>query len=181
MPRPPRDRTAGLFHIYTHCVWAVPRLYRDDDDRLEFLRQLARVTKTSAWACLAFCLMGSHYHLIVEVGENVLPMAMQSLNYSYARVHNRRYGRRGHVQFDRYGSRRIVDEADLLNRYAYVVRNPVEAGMCTLPEQWPWSSYAGTLGLSEPHSFVDDSRVLACLGGPMIDPRTALRRRVNDS
>ncbi len=181
MPRPPRDKAAGLFHIFTHCVWVARRLYRDDQDRLEFLRHLSRVTDQSGWACLAFCLMGSHYHLIVEVGDDVLPVAMQSLNHSYARVHNRRYGLRGHVQFERYGSRRIKDEADLLGRYAYVVRNPVDAGLCSRPEQWPWSSYAGTLGLSAAHSFVDDSRVLGCLGGPFIDPQTALRRWVNDS
>jgi hypothetical protein len=29
MPRKPRDTTAGLFHIYTHCVWAAGALYRE--------------------------------------------------------------------------------------------------------------------------------------------------------
>lgn len=60
MPRPPRDTAAGLFHIYTHCVWVTPELYRDDVDRLEFLRHLALVSSRPGWTCIAFCLMGSH-------------------------------------------------------------------------------------------------------------------------
>jgi len=67
---------------------------------------------------MQYCLMGSHYHLIVEVGDGVLPVAMHAMNLAYARHHNRRYGLRGHVQFRRYGSRRIESEADLLGTFA---------------------------------------------------------------
>src|SRR3954471_23014850 len=68
-----RDASAGLFHVYTHCVWAAPALYRDDVDRLEFLRRLAQVTRITDWNCIAYCLMKTHYHLIVRVGDAVLP------------------------------------------------------------------------------------------------------------
>ncbi|HXR11800.1 MAG TPA: transposase, partial [Gaiellaceae bacterium] len=166
MPRPPRDTAAGIFHVFTHCVWGVSDLYRDDADRLEFLRHLARVSARDGWTCAAFCLMRSHYHLIVSVESDVLPAAMHSLNLPYARVFNKRYSLRGHVQFDRYGARRIHDRDDLLGRYAYVVNNPVEAGLCDLPEDWPWSSHAGTLGLRPAHSLVDDALVLGCFEWP---------------
>lgn len=178
MPRPPRDTAAGLFHVYAHVVWVTPELYRDDVDRLEFLRRLALVSSRPSWTCLAFCLMGSHYHLIVDVGENVLPSAMHSLNWSYARAFNARHALRGHLQFDRYGSRRIYDSDDLLGRYAYVARNPVRAGLCRLPEEWPWSSYAGTVGVARAHSFVDATKVLRCFDGLPVDPRAALRWRI---
>jgi len=169
-----RDIEAGTFHVFTHCVWAVPTLYRDDIDRLEFLRHLARVA-TKYLTCLSYCLMDSHYHLIVEVADGALPRAMQALNHPYAIHHNRRHGLRGHVQFRRYGARRIKDEADLLGTFAYVANNPVEAGLCKAPEDWPWSSYAGTVGLGELPSFVDPARVLACFGWPATEPRGALR------
>ena len=48
----------------------------------------------------------------------------------------------------------------LQNVYKYLARNPVEARLCGHCEDWPWSSYAGTVGLAEPHSFVDPMRVL---------------------
>jgi putative transposase len=127
---------------------------------------------------MAYCLMGSHYHLIVEVDDAVLPTTMHAVNQPYARAFNERHGLRGHVQFDRYGARRIHDADELLGRYAYVANNPVEAGLCKSPADWPWSSYAGTIGLAPPQPFVDDAKVLACFGWPDVDPRAALRRRV---
>src|SRR3954447_10531865 len=169
-----RDASAGIFHVYTHCVWAAPALYRDDIDRATALRHLARVTATTAWRCIAFCLLDTHYHLIVEVEENVLPIAMHRFNLAYSRDFNRRHGLRGHVQFRRYGDGRIRSEAHLLDRFRYVALNPVRAGLCDRPEDWPWSSYAGTVGLAEPHSFVDDGPLLACLRRAE-DPRVALR------
>ena len=180
MPHKPRDTGAGLFHIYTHCVWAVPHLYRNDEDRYEFLRGLARVTAKFEWTCLAYCLMTSHYHLIVDVSDGALPPAMFALNLPYSLHFNRRYGLRGHVQFRRYGSRRIVDEDDLLGVFAYVANNPVEAGLCESPEEWPWSSYAGTVGLAPLASFVDPARLLRYFSWPDVDPQAALRRRVTE-
>lgn len=178
MPPKPRDTRAGIFHVYTHCVWAVQNLYRDDIDRAEFLRHLAAAAAARpGWACLLYVLMGSHYHLIVQVEDDVLPRLMHRINLAYARHHNRRYALRGHVQYWRYSSRRIEDDDDLVNTYAYVANNPVEAGLCAAPADWPWSSYAGTIGVAELASFVDPARVLASFGWPS-DPRAGLRRAV---
>ena len=175
-----RDTSAGTFHVFTHCVWVSPGHYRDDVDRVDFLRRLARVTVDFDFKCIGFCLMKTHYHLIVEVGDGVLPAAMQKLNHGYAREFNRRYGLRGHVQFRRYGSRRLRDEADLVNTYAYVMNNPRDAGLCAKASSWPWSSFAGTIGLRRPHSFVDDTPILRCFAREP-DPRAALLRAVENS
>jgi REP element-mobilizing transposase RayT len=178
MPHKHRDTAAGIFHVFTHCVWATPFLYRDRIDRLEFLRHLARTSVKSGWSCLAYCLMESHYHLIVEVGDGILPSAMQSLNLGYAIHHNRRHGMRGHVQFRRYGSRRLHDDGELLTAFSYVVRNPVEAGLCASAQDWAWSSYRGTIGLAELPAFVECAPLFDCFPGSRIDPRLALRARV---
>jgi hypothetical protein len=80
---------------------------------------------------------------------------MHSLNLAHARAFNDRHTLRGHVQFDRYGPRRIRDEDDLLGRYAYVANNPVRACLCESAAEWLWSSYAGTVGLAPAQPFVD--------------------------
>lgn len=174
-----RDTRAGMFHIWTHCVWAAPALYRDEVDRMSFLRRLARVTDVHGWRCMGYCLMRTHYHLILEVAEGRLPIAMQALNHGYAWDFNRRHGMRGHVQSRRYGSRRLEDHADLLVGYAYAMNNPVDAGLCPTASSWSLSSFRGTLGLADPASFVDDGPVLGCFRLE-IDPRAALRRRVEN-
>lgn len=175
MPPQRRDTSAGVFHVYTHCVWAVPDLYRDDIDRMEFLRCLARVTRKSGWTCLAYCLMRSHYHLLVRVEEGVLPRAMHGLNLRYALHHNRRHHLRGHVQFQRYGSRRLHDGYELAIAFAYLANNPVKAGLCTSAAAWGWSSYAGTIGVAGLASFIDPSEVLRVFDDAGIDPHAALR------
>lgn len=175
MPNRPRDRDAGLFHVFTRCVYASPALYRDDVDRLEFIRFLARTTAKSGWACIGFCLMTTHYHLVVEVEADVLPAAMHRLNLAYARTFNKRHGLKGRVQFRPYGALRIRGEGDLLTRYRYVVRNPVRAGLCTEAEAWEWSSFAGTLG-GAAHGFIDDTRVTG-----LFSDLAELRALVNES
>ena len=154
-------------------------MFADDLDRLDFLRHLAKVSAGEGFACIAFCLMGNHHHLIVEVDNAVLPSAMQELNFAYARAFNVKYRLRGHVQYDRYGARRIFDEDDLVGRYAYVVNNPVKAGLCAKAEDWLWSSHAGTIGVGPAHSFVDPTRVLDAFQWNHGDPREALRRCVD--
>jgi REP element-mobilizing transposase RayT len=178
MPRKNRDSAAGTFHVFTHCVWAAPRLYRDATDRIEFLRHLAVVGAKVGWTCVAYCLMDTHYHLIVDAGDGVLPTAMHGLNLRYARYHNRRYGLRGHAQFERYGSRRVADGGDLLTTFAYVARNPVKAELCAAAHEWRWSSYRATVGLEELPSFVDPARVLRCFPWPTVEPAAALRAYV---
>lgn len=177
----PRDTDAGLFHVYTHCVWAAPAHFRDDLDRLGFLRHLARTTAQTGWTCLAFCLMTTHYHLIVDVADGVLPRAMHRLNLGYVRDYNRRHGMRGHAQAARYAAKRIRDESHLLTAYAYVVNNPVSSGDVEAAAEWAWSSFAATIGLTEPHSFVDDSLLTACFGGPAEAARARLRAFVEKS
>jgi REP-associated tyrosine transposase len=180
MARQKRDSSAGTFHVWTHCVWAAKAHYRDDRDRLEFLRGLARVTAQAGWRCMGFCLMSTHYHLVLEVEDGVLPVAMKSLNHMYACQFNRRHGLRGHVQASRYGSRRIGGTEELIQAYAYAVNNPVEAGLCSRASVWPWSSFGGTLGLRPANSFVDDGPVLGCFRREL-DPRAALLRAVEES
>jgi REP element-mobilizing transposase RayT len=165
MAPPHRDTTAGIFHVYTHCVWAAPAHFRDDLDRLTFLRHLARATNKMGWTCMGFCLMPTHYHLLVEVGDGVLPRAMHLINLAYSRDFNRRHGLRGHAQSGRYGSRRVNGEAHLLTTFAYIANNPVKSRAVATATDWTWSSYSGTVDLAEPHSFVDASQVIACFDG----------------
>jgi putative transposase len=161
MARQHRDTDAGLFHVWSHGVWTT-ELFRDDLDRARYISELARTTERVGWGCIGGCLLGTHTHLILNVENGVLPIGMKELNFRYAASFNARHRLRGHVFGGRFSSRRIKGEADLIRTYRYVARNPVEAGLCQKAEEWPWSSYAGAIGLAEPWTFVDPSLVLGC-------------------
>ena len=165
MARPPRDTASGVFHVYTHSVWAADVLFRDDADREKFLAELEIATAKTDWSCIAYCLMGTHYPLLLAVGDGALPKGMHSLNFKYARWFNWRHEMKGHVHGRRYDASRVKNDADLLWRYRYVVRNPVEAGLCSSAADWPWSSYAATIGLAAAKPFVDDGPLWTCLKG----------------
>jgi putative transposase len=174
--------SAGIFHVYAHSVWAANALFLDDIDRTTFLRELARAGAKVGWRCIGYCLMRSHYHLILEVDANALPAGMHALNFRYACSFNSRHGSKGHVFGARYDSPRIRNTDHLLGVYRYVMRNPAEAGECASPEDWTWSSYAAAIGLAKPASFVDPTIVLDAVGGDTHAAAVArLRRLVEES
>jgi putative transposase len=180
VPRAPRDTAAGIVHVTCHSVWT-SHLFHDDVDRLDLLRELAQVVRRAAWTCISYCLMTNHVHVILEVGDGTLADGMQHLCTRYACRFNSRHGLRGHVFGRRYGTRRIASDAHLVAAFAYVARNPVEAGLCESPADWEWSSYRATIGLAEPASFVDDNRVLRYFGGTREQAIARLRKYVEES
>jgi putative transposase len=164
MSRALRDTEAGTFHVTSHSVRDTA-LFRNDLDRMRFIRELATATASAGWTCVAYCLMTTHYHLLLDVDDDVLPLGMHALNFRYASAFNARHRTRGHVLERRYSAERIFGAHHLLYAFRYIVRNPVAARLCDLPQEWPWSSYAATVGLAEPQPFVDGSLILEWFGG----------------
>jgi REP element-mobilizing transposase RayT len=164
VPRDRRPTAAGVYHVITTST-TPDEFFRDDFDRIEFLNLLERAVQRFGWTCVGVCLMTTHYHLILEVPENGLSVAMKWLNWKYAHAFNRRYTRRGHHVGSRFTAIPIEDESQLLTAYRYVARNPVRAGICKRPQDWPWSSYAATVGLAPGFSFVDAKIVFSCFEG----------------
>lgn len=132
------DLPDGIFQVTTRGVFEVD-VYLDTADRVRFLRLLAANARRCSWRVEAFCLMTTHYHLVVATAVERLPAGMQRLNGDYARTFNKRHGRRGHLWSERYSSWVIEDGPHLENTIRYVLLNPVRAGLCQDPEDWPWS------------------------------------------
>jgi len=138
-------------------------MFEDDFDKTVFCRYLSRSIRKHGWICPAFVLMPTHFHFIADVLDDVLPRAIHSLWAPYAQEFNRRWGRSGHLKAEPYKLRRIQDNDDLQRTTRYIARNPVKKGYCATPQDWYWSSYAGTAGYAEPFPFVDDSLILGSL------------------
>ena len=139
-------------------------MFVDDVDRHDFCGRLARTAEKFSWICRAFCLMGTHYHLLLDVGDNELQAGMQRINGQYAQEFNKRHNRTGHLRGDRYRITPVETEIHMLRSFRYVVRNPVRAGLCSHPADWPWSSYRGTAGIEAGFPFVTDAAMHDCFG-----------------
>jgi hypothetical protein len=104
---------------------------------------------------------------------------MRQLNGTYAQRFNRRHGRVGHVLQARFHATLVARDAHLLALAAYLPLNPVRAGLCAEPEEWPWSSYRATLGL-EPPGVVAAERLLAHFGDTREQAREHYRAHVRE-
>lgn len=129
----------GYFHVFTRGV-ADTAIFRDDEDRRSFLALLIHTARRSGWELHALCLMTTHYHLVLESRRARLSAGMQWLNGVYAQSFNRRHARHGHLFGSRYGSRTIENEDYLERACEYVLLNPVRAGLCERPANWPWNA-----------------------------------------
>jgi putative transposase len=160
MARPLRIQAAGLtYHITARGVRR-SSIYLDDRDRRRFLAMLADVVQRYALRCHAYCQMTNHYHLAVTTTDANVSRAVQQLNGDYAQWWNWRHKRNGHLFQARFYGQIVQGEAYLLNVCRYIVLNPVRAHMVDSPEQWRWSSYRATVGLTRLPSFLDCDRLL---------------------
>jgi len=139
-------------------------IYLSDEDRLMFLKVLSQARERFNWVIHAYCLMGNHYHLLVETPDGNLSQGMRQLNGVYTQRFNRSHSRVGHVFQGRYKGLLVEKESYLLELARYIVLNPVRAAMVAAPADWPWSSYRATIGLDEPPSWLATSYVLAGFG-----------------
>jgi REP element-mobilizing transposase RayT len=146
--RVPRSALEGdLFHVYARGVCET-NLFAGDDDRRLFLQLLERTKRRHGWSCHAYCLLSTHYHLVLEARTSELSRGLCELNGSYARRANRRRDRFGHLFAGRFGARVIASEEYLFEACAYVVLNPVKANLCDRIEDWAWSYSAFGLAAS---------------------------------
>jgi REP element-mobilizing transposase RayT len=131
----------GYFHVTSRGNRGA-RIFLEDLDRLDFLELLQSTAGLFTWRTHAHCLMGTHYHLVIEAARDRLSEGMRRLNGVYALRFNRRYGFRGHLFETRFSSWAIRDEQHLNAAVEYVLANPVRAGLCREPREWPWSEAA---------------------------------------
>jgi putative transposase len=135
---PRRNLPDGTYHVTTRAVGG-ERAFRDDDDRRLFLSLLARAARRHAWRLDTFCLMTTHYHLLLACTREDLSDGFRFLNGDYARAFNERYGRRGHLFAGRFASQLVESEEHVDAARRYILLNPVKAGLCRAAAEWPWS------------------------------------------
>jgi len=148
MARPLRIEYDGaLYHVTSRGNERKP-IFKDNTDRELLLSTLAQVTQRFHWLCHAYCLMGNHYHLVIETPDGNLSKGMRQLNGIYTQAFNRRHRRAGHLFQGRFKGILVQKDSHFLEVCRYVVLNPVRAKTVKHPGQWAWSSYRATAGQS---------------------------------
>ena len=173
MARPLRIEFPGaIYHVIARGNARAP-IFVDDHDRRLFLAELAKTAERLDWWLWAYCLMGNHYHLVLETAQSTLARGMRDVNGNYSQAFNRRHNRVGHLFQGRYRSI-LLDKAGYLPQVIrYVLMNPVRAGLVDRPADWYWSSFLATTGIADAPPRLVVQRVLALFDpDPDRAPRT---------
>jgi putative transposase len=178
MARPLRLEFAGaLYHLSARGDRREP-IFVDDEDRLRFLELLAKEVSQQGWLLYAYCLMGNHYHLLLETPEPNLVRGMRRLNGVYTQAFNRRHGLVGHLFQGRYKAILVDKESYLLELSRYLVLNPVRAKLVASAKDWPWSSYLATVGKRPGPQWLAAEQLLALFAKNEAAARRAYERFV---
>lgn len=161
MARPLRLEYPGAVYHVTSRGDARGDIFLDDGDRTAFLRVLAHAVERYAWRLYAYCLMGNHYHLLLETPEPNLSRGMRLLNGVYTQIFNRHHSRAGHVLQGRFKSIVVERERYLLELSRYIALNPVRSGFARSAVEWRWSSYRATAGMEMTPSWLAVGTVLS--------------------
>ncbi len=148
MARAPRLTCAGQAHHLLQSGIDRQPIFRDDHDRLQFLRWLQEGARQFQVRIHAYVLMPDHLHLLATpVDQTGLGRMVQWIGRHYVPYFNRKYARSGTLFQGRFKTAVLESGPHLVNCMHYIESNPVRAGLVTAVEDFRWSSYAHHAGI----------------------------------
>jgi putative transposase len=154
-------------------------IFRDDEDRIEFLGSLDYALKTHGNRLYSYALMNNHFHLLLETPLGGLGEFMRRFNITYTGYFKRRHNRVGHLYQGGYKS--IVVEKDeylsALSRYIHLnlIRTKLfgdnaDEVKWEFLTKYKWSSLPGYIDSAKREDNVDYKMVLGEYGGDNYPP-----------
>jgi len=178
MPRKPRiDISETLYHVIARGIEG-RRIFISEFDYEDFLNRLRKGLEKTGSKCLAFSLMGNHFHLLILRGQRPLAELMRRVMTGYAVGFNLRRARIGHLFQNRYKAVLCDYEAYFLELVAYIHLNPLRAGLVGDMQElrkYPWCGHGAILGKFQT-DFLACAEVLEKFGS---DRKTARRSYEN--
>ncbi len=145
-----RFEKGKYYHLYNRSNNNEPLFYTRENYTY-FLEKIKNYL-TPQCSVLAYCLMPTHFHLLVRVqidSSLFISKQIAVLLRSYTRAINKRYGRHGNLFQQNTKAIVINGERYLLTLMNYIHQNPLRMGIVKSLEDWEYSSFrelAGTEG-----------------------------------
>jgi hypothetical protein len=128
-----------------------------------FLEQLGAACIRGEIEVHAFCVLTTHYHLLVRSPRGELGVAMQRVQTEYSRWFNRRRRRDGALVRGRYGARTVDSLRYRRAVVAYIDRNPMAARLVDRADAYPFASARAYTRAGEGPEWLERSWVEACV------------------
>ena len=165
MARPLRIEYPGAFYHVMNRGQSRRSIFMEDKGRQSFLDLLADIARLWKVEIYAYCLMDSHYHLLLSTPTGGLSRAMRHLDGIYTQKFNRVHHRDGPLFRGRYKAILIDAEEYFLSVVRYIHQNPLGAGVVSDIDQYRWSSHWGYLNKKQCPDWLDTRSVMSRFGG----------------
>ena len=129
----------GVMHVYFRGNGRYMVFY-DDEDNFELLMRMGKFCRKFGSKVYEFALMGNHAHFLIET-SGVTELMTEVLK-TYSRWYNKKYKNSNKVFATPFSSACKHTEEWVLQTSAYILQNPVKAGMCSKVEFYRWNSAA---------------------------------------
>ncbi len=180
MARSLRINYPGAFYHVTSQGNERRDVFKGQRDREKFLSYLESAVFRYGAVVHCWCLMGNHYHLLVETPEGNLPQIMRHINGAYTTYFNVKRKRSGHLFQGRYKAWLVEADAYALELSRYIHLNPVRAGLVLRPEDYLWSSYRSFIGRVGTPDWLKTGQILGCFSEKAAEAPSRYRKFVED-
>ena len=140
-------------------------VFQSTRDREKYLTYLESAHHRYGAIIHVYCLMGNHYHLLLETPRGNLSKILHHINGAYTTYFNVKRGRSGHLFQGRFKGILVEKDAYCKELSRYIHLNPVRAGMVKSALEYPWSSYRYFIGRDKRPEWLTTELVLEDFGG----------------
>ena len=175
MGRNPRYDEPDTWHHVMNRGIARRTLFETRDDIRFFLSRAARAVRQGRLEVHAFCVMTTHFHLLVRSPRGELSSALQMIQNEYVRRFNRSRRRDGSLVRGRFRSKPVRSLTYRRTLVRYIDANPVSAGLVTSACLYPHGSARHYVRAGGPPWLARDwveECVRQALGHPRYQPRS---------
>ena len=161
MPRREIPLCAGEYYHLFNRGNNRERIFYERENYGFFIRRL-RKHLVPVLDFVAYVLMPTHYHLLVQVRQTLqtsevsktsevseVSRAMMRFSVSYTKAMNKRYERVGSLFQGAFQAKHVDGNEYLVHLSRYIHLNPVMAGLVERAEDWEFSSYREYIGLRD--------------------------------
>jgi len=162
----------AIFHIMCKSISEVD-LFRDSEDKEEYLSLVNKYKKLYKVKIYGYCLMDNHVHLLIDANGADISKVMHGINFSYAMYFNKKHEREGHLFKDRFKSKIVDNDRYLKTVSLYIHNNPTDiTEFRDCPEKYAFSSLGIYIGKRrDQFNIVDYGFVLGYWGNNLSTAR----------
>ena len=187
MARPLRVNLCGGWYHVMHRGIERRAIFETGRDHEHFLELLGEVSERYRFVIHAYCLLGNHYHSIIETPDGNLSQGLQWLGLAYSSGFNARHQRAGPLFQGRFCSVPVEGAAWAYELSLYIHLNPVRTFAFGLDKQrnraesqglgppptaeqvstrlkklcsYPWSSYRAYAGYTRGPKWLQTTEIL---------------------